>query len=170
MKILDDLLRNKYFCIAILIALVVLLYLYSQKQSCDIEPMSNIGIDFSTLSPELTENPWTESGDDHKQVGNKFDIMADNRTRSKLKSDGHLYRKFLKRTDQNYEQYGREDFGYNAPVPKPLDTHPELSQCQPCRCDRNDKLSKILDSASDGDTESESETEVKPKPKKKHYK
>lgn len=163
---LDDLLTNKYLCIALIIALLVVLFMYSQKKSCEIETMSNV--DLTPLAQELVEPPWTDrpGGDDHKRVGNRFDRNADRYTKNKLISNGYDYTKFLKRSDQSFKKYmesydNMEDmydmddmndqdmtrpyhnsYGNNDPlVPRPLDDRPDLSQCQPCVCDDKPKKS-----------------------------
>lgn len=38
----SDVISNKYFIIALIIALIVLLYLYSQKKTCEIEGMQSL--------------------------------------------------------------------------------------------------------------------------------
>uniref|UniRef100_A0A6C0LU39 Uncharacterized protein n=1 Tax=viral metagenome TaxID=1070528 RepID=A0A6C0LU39_9ZZZZ len=151
----DNLLTNKYFCIAILIALILALYFYSQKDSCKIEGMSTTGINLTTLSQDLTETPWTNklNGSKYKQVNNMFDKYADNLTKKRLKANGYDYVNFLKGPDERYIEYvEHENFEDETSTPKkknkqknlseipmPIDTHPELSQCQPCRCDNINK-------------------------------
>jgi hypothetical protein len=165
----DNLLQNKYFCIAIIIALIVAIYMYSQKKSCDVEGMQNV--DLTTTAQELTETPWTTrpGGDNHKVVGDRFDRFADAFVKNKLKRNGYSYTDFLKRSDQEYIDYVSQE-GYrplgrdkgNArqrkflsqedDVPRPLDSHPELSQCQPCRCPDDELIATDYDGA---DSESE---------------
>jgi len=131
------------------------LYLYSQKDSCDVETMRNV--DLTPLIQEVSENPWTndESGLTHRKVGDKFDKMADQLTKLKLKKNGYSYTNFLGRSDESLQKYvSREEFGSET-IPKPLDSHPELSQCQPCKCPQDDLMA----------TEDES-----PRPAKRKYK
>ena len=54
---MDNLLTNKYFCIAVLIALIIVIYLYSQSNYCSIEGMEKV--DLTPLAQELVEHPWT---------------------------------------------------------------------------------------------------------------
>ena len=61
---MDNFLTNKYFCLAIIIALGIMVYLYQTRDSCTIEGMDNV--DLSMLAPELTDEPWAREGDDEK--------------------------------------------------------------------------------------------------------
>lgn len=138
----DDLVSNKYFIIALIIALLVVLYLYSQKESCSVEGMQNI--DFTPLSHELIEKPWTDknNGLKYKSVNNAFDTHADKKTKQKIGGSN-----FLKRKDETYEKYMEQQdndpvninqkpkkIAKNPNVPQPLNDRPDLSQCQPCIC------------------------------------
>jgi hypothetical protein len=110
---MDNLLTNKYFCIAIIIALLIIVYLYSQKKSCEVEGMQNV--DLTPLAQELTETPWTNrtDGDRHKNYNNRFDNFSDTFTKAKLKKNGYAYTDFLDRSDVNFRNFaGRE--GYEA--------------------------------------------------------
>jgi hypothetical protein len=156
---MDNLLTNKYFCIAVLIALGVLLYLYSQKDSCSMEPMQNLNL--TPLSQELSQHPWTDSldGSTHASADTKFDEYADAHTKQKLKNNNYHVANFLPRSDVAFMNYAMSDsdisdnllsssspmpirkrkskktnkLSRSAPsVPQPIDTRPDLSQCQPC--------------------------------------
>ena len=136
----DKLLTNKYFCLSLILLLLVVLYLYTQKNSCDVETMRNV--DLTPLIQEVSEDPWTDdkTGLEYRKVGDKFDKMADHLTKLKLKKNGYSYTKFLGRSDESLKNYlSREEFSSES-VPKPLDSHPELSQCQPCKCPQDDLL------------------------------
>lgn len=136
----DKLLTNKYFCLSLILLLLVVLYLYTQKDSCDVETMRNV--DLTPLIQEVSEDPWTDdpSGLEHRRVGDKFDKMADQLTKLKLKKNGYAYTKFLGRSDESLMKYlSREEFSPES-VPRPLDSHPELSQCQPCKCPQDDLM------------------------------
>ena len=145
---------NKYVIIALIIALIVVLYLYSQKKSCDVEGMKNI--DLTPLSQELVEKPWEDNRTDnvidgkYKSVNNNFDKFADQHTKKKTGRNNTL-----KRRDEIFQEYVKYD-GYDTvipenisqkrkimpinsnEVPKPLDDRPDLSQCQPCICPGDD--------------------------------
>jgi len=177
----EKLLTNKYFCVAIIVALIVVLFLYSQKKSCDVEGMQNV--DLTPLGQELAEAPWTtdKGGRKHKSVGNKFDKYADLYNILKLKKHGYSYTDFLKRADDSYRTYVENEnyspldedhlTGKRRPplddIPRPIDTHPELSQCQPCICPQ-DRI-RATDDDSDIDF-SETEPESESIRRRKHYK
>ena len=154
----EKLLKNEYFCIAVVLALIVVTYLYSQKRSCDIENMRNV--DLTTLAQELTETPWVNrNGPNYKMVGNKFDRSADGYTKKKLQKNGYPYTSFLGRSDDTYLRYinqeGYDHWSKNGNKkmrshegPTPLDSHPELSQCQPCKCEQDDLIATSDDQSS----------------------
>ena len=146
----DNIVSNKYFIIALVIALIVVIYLYSQKKSCDVEGMSNLNL--TSLSQEITEKPWTEDDSDGKYKSvNKLDKYADRNTKKKTGKNGN----FLRRKDEVYDQYMKYD-GYEIMIPenvrqrrkrsstnynnipRPLDDRQDLSQCQPCICPQDD--------------------------------
>lgn len=161
---MDNLLTNKYFCIAVIIALIVVIYLYSQKKSCDVEGMQNV--DLTPLAQELTEAPWTNrrDGGNHKEVGNRFDRFADSYTKSKLQKNGYGYTDFLGRSDDTFRDYmdqqnddvlGNNNFdgriedeilGGNQ-IPGAYRDRSDLSQYQQgCRCANRDRLSGLTGS------------------------
>jgi hypothetical protein len=128
----DNIVSNKYFIIALIIALIVVLYLYSQKKSCDIEGMKNV--DLISLSQDIRESPG---------ANNNFDKSVDNYHNKKKIGKNN----FLKRKDeifQNYSDHDDSDFNpentkkkikkISTNIPKPYDNRPDLSQCQPCIC------------------------------------
>lgn len=179
---MDNLLTNKYFCIAIIIAFIVVLYLYSRKKSCEVEGMQNV--DLTPLAQELTQPPWTDryDGDDHRHVNNKFDRFADAYTKRKLKKEGYSYTDFLKRSDDTYRKYVDME-GYDSMMPednkpsrrrlrlnpdeapKPLDDRPDLSQCQPCRCPQDTLIAtEDIDDISESEEYEPQPRPVKPKP------
>ena len=159
---MDKLLTNKYFCIAILIALAVVIYLYSQSDYCSMESMQNV--DLTPLAQELNERPWTNDvgGSTHGRVNTDADIYADTFVKNKLKRNGFNVANFLPRSDTTFANRMRsEDSIETTPttttttttptpvvkkkskrsnkkikphtsLPQPLDNRPDLSQCQPC--------------------------------------
>ena len=136
----EKLLTNKYFCLAIILLLLVVIYLYTQKSSCDVETMENV--DLTPLLQEVSEDPWTDdyNGSKYRTFGGKFDKMTDELTKLKLKKNGYGYTDFLGRADQNLIKYiSKEEFVPES-VPKPLDNRPDLSQCQPCKCPQDDLM------------------------------
>ena len=139
----DNFLTNKWFVIALIIALGVVIYMYSQKK-CGVEGMRNV--DLTPLSHQLSEKPWTDDSNNsrYKTVNNEFDQNADQESKRKFGNNQ------LKRQDlvyQNFSEYNEDDdetldfvqrkqrkssIDYDN-YPKPLDTRPDLSQCQPCK-------------------------------------
>jgi len=113
---MDNLLSNKYFCIAIIIALIIVVYLYSQKKPCEIEGMRHV--DLTPLAQELTEHPWTNRVDEsnNKEYNNQFDEFADEYTNLKLTKNGYRPQNYLKRSDVAYEKY-IENERYTPHVP-----------------------------------------------------
>lgn len=160
---LDNLLQNKYFCIAIILALGWTVYMYSKKNSCDVEEMRNL--DLTPTAQELTETAWTtkRGASDYKEVNNKFDKFADEFTKKKLLKNGYKVTDFLKRSDDKFIEYSeREGFKSESDIPRPHDSRPDLSQCQPCNC----KTDKLMAIDSDSDSESDQVIVIKKKSKK----
>lgn len=111
---MDNILTNKYFCIAILIALAVVLYLYSQNKSCEdtvelstVEPMK--GVDLTPLSQELNVVPWATTpvsdGSNYGKTNTRFDQMADAHTRAKLIKNGFKVAPNLPTSYAEFEKY-----------------------------------------------------------------
>jgi len=151
----ETLITNKYVCIALLLTLLVTLYMYSQRQPCAIEKMTNV--DLTGLAHELVENPWADDKDTlmYKTINRDFDRNADARVIQNLKKKGYNITEPLKRSDENFNtydniskkkclqsnkyndiQYSEEEYETETEyIPKPLDSRPDLGQCQPCNCD-----------------------------------
>lgn len=167
----DNLLTNRYFCIAIIIALLIVLYLYSQQKSCGVEGMQNI--DLTPLAQELTETPWTNDpeGGNYKKYDNKFDKFADMYTKEKLKKNGYKYTNFLESEGERYIQYAKKDKDdeilkymegikrMNSALPKPTESKGS-KQCQPYKYPKSKLIS---------DDESDSEMSDYDKYKEKIY-
>lgn len=171
---MDNFLTNKYFCLAVIIALVVVTYLYTQKSdTCKVEGMRNV--DFSMLAPELTDKPWADTDElKYKRIGGKFDKLADETTKRNLAVRGYKPVDFLKSTGQVYDEYikyesvedqmKKEKYGSNENIPTGFDRdsrqmmYREEKRCKPCKCD--------VDS-DDEDSESE-EIEYKPRKSKRN--
>lgn len=146
---MEKFLTNKYFCLAVIIALVVVTYLYTQKtNSCKIEGMRNV--DFSMLAPELTDRPWADADElRYKRVGGRFDKLADETTKQNLAKAGYAPVDFLKSTSQVYDSYIKYEAvddqvrkeRYGKGVPTGYDrrdqqmTLRDESKCKPCKCD-----------------------------------
>lgn len=135
---METLLTNKYFCVAVLVALVVMVYLYiNQTDYCSVEGLQNVNL--TPLGQELVKDPGTN------RVNDKFDREADAYVKNK-----HKIKNFLPRADVSYRKYMESsDEIDSTPIhlkhrkksshsfyPQPLDTRPDLSQCQPCKCDK----------------------------------
>ena len=129
----DNILTNKYFVIALIIAFIVLLFLYSQKRTCAIEGMKNI-----EQANKNTTNPWTDD-----KVESKYKNIDDDDDKDKYAKKTHPER-YLNRTDEthlallefggdNYARINGRRSTING-IPQPLDMRPDLSQCQPCVC------------------------------------
>jgi len=164
---MDNLLTNKYFCIAVIIALLVVIYLYSRKNSCSTEGMQDV--DLTPLAQELTETPWTNrnGGGMHKDVNNRFDKFADRYTKKKLKDEGYSYTDFLKRSDQSYEKYMEYD-GYETMMPEKQrrlmgKKMQKNKGCQPCICPQDNIIV-----SEDSYSESESERPIRGRPVRGH--
>lgn len=163
---MDRLLTNRYFCIAILIALCVVVYLYSQSDYCSIEGMQNI--ELSPLGQELNSPPWTNSS--RESLYAKVNTKDDDAIMARLTKEGTDSTKFLPRSDVLFMNYVKsEDIenltdsdnssdiettppvkkksikkkGKRSSYPQPLDTRPDLSQCQPCApCGERDSITE----------------------------
>lgn len=146
----DNIISNKYFVIALIIALVVILYLYSQKQSCNVETMKNV--DYAPISQEFNERPWAANGD----TGDYAPVKKKKRTKGALKRTDQLFGNYMA-CEKEGDLYAEK----NKELPQPLDTtNPGLlnnfniGKCPPCVCPTN---------SSDSDSE-------EPVPKKKKSK
>lgn len=144
----DKLLSNKYFIIALIIALVVVIYLYSQKKSCDIEGMRNI--DLAPLSQEIIERPWADDDDDGKY--RKVNKKTDKNNKNNLKRKDEVYMEYEGCEDitpkKNHQKKKKK---VKNSIPKPLDDRPDLSQCQPCICPQDKQIEYEDSSDSDED-------------------
>jgi hypothetical protein len=116
----DNATSNKYFIIALIIALIVVLYLYSQKKSCDIENMDTI-----------VDRPW--ANDDESQYRS---VKSDN-SKNRLKRRDEIFIEYTESTSDNDTTPVKK-----RKAPKPMDNHPELAQCPPCICPGDKKKSK----------------------------
>lgn len=123
----DGILSNKYFVIALIIALVVVIYLYVQKRSCKFEGMRNID-----LSSEMIERPWAEDDDIHGRYKSVNRRNYRNSYRKKILDKDELYEKYSEKYDDNDKKVRK------SRLPKPMDDRPDLSQCQ-CVCKRRKK-------------------------------
>jgi len=138
----DNIVSNKYFVIALVIALIVIIYLYSQKKSCNVENMQNL----SPLTSNIDEKPWASDSDTgkYRSVKNYLNKKLKN---PKRKRKDEIYQKYMENNDdydltskKNIRQKRRKNKSKNVPlaglqyVPQPVDDRPDLSQCQPCIC------------------------------------
>lgn len=116
----DNILSNKYFVIALFIALCVVIYLYYRKKSCDVESM-----DLIPLSPEVSERPWLKE-----------------ETYKPKKVNG------LKRLDEIYHKH-MQDSGFLDVMPgddtnkkikvlRKKNNRPSIKEYQPCICPQLD--------------------------------
>ena len=110
---LEDIITNKYFVIALIIALIVVLFLYSQKK-CRIEGMRNIEL----IKSGDMEKAWTEDCYGNYKFGNS-------KKNDYLKRRDELLEKYL---DNEYQRISKK----NNDFPMPMDDRPDLGNCQPC--------------------------------------
>lgn len=112
---------NEYFVLGLVVIIAYLVYQCNAKKSCDIEGMRNI--DFMPIEQAFSEKPWFE-----KYYNKKLNKKKSKKSKKKSK--------FLERSDERYERYSGDssDESEESESPKPLDTRPDLSQCQPCKC------------------------------------
>lgn len=142
----DNIVSNKYFVIALVITVIVVLYLYSRKKSCNIEGMQNV--DLLRTPPKIDEMPWAndyETGkyrniDKHPKKHNKK-INKNNY----LKRKDLLYRQYAKHDNDNIDIHKRKRQNQsNISNPQRGKVYWEsdsqiLGQCQPCICPKNDE-------------------------------
>lgn len=98
----------KYLIIALVIALIIVLYLYFQKKSYKFEGMNNI--------------PWT----DNKSQYSKINMPSNERKKE-------LQEKYMKDDLTDNVDHSKLKKTYKN-IPQPMDDRPDLSQCQPCIC------------------------------------
>jgi hypothetical protein len=119
----DNLLTNKYFVIALIVVILVLIYMWTQKSDCKVnynnERMNNV--DLSRSAQNLSEKPYLEDDNNmdidtypYKRYNNAFDKYADASVKTNLVKDG--YKKytdnFLPGTTQREKLYQK----YNTQV------------------------------------------------------
>lgn len=137
---LDRLLTNRNFSLALIVALLLLLahhvhmMYYSKNETCSIEGMQNV--DLTPLAQELVEKPYGNYAGGYKKWNNKFDLFVDNYVKEKLKRNGYKYTDFLSRTDEKFVEYDKEGFkNLKDDEPKPASFRKEYSRCKPCDCE-----------------------------------
>lgn len=149
---MNNLLTNKYFCIAVLIALLVVVFFYLRKRSCETEGMKN----FSTNWMDKLRNKWFHKRESYQQSNDSKE--KDKLGRPKKSKKGH--ESFLRESDYGPE-FDRDllDRIQDTPPrkkradennPKPLDPRPDLGNCPPCICP-GDKLLGIDEAEKDFD-------------------
>ena len=170
---MDNILTNKYFCVAILVALGVVIFMYSRKGSCEAEPMRSVN--FAPIETGMTSIPWTNrpGASDLGAVGTLFDKTADALAIKKLESEKYKVYKPLPRSDQRFAMSvsdsdtdtdsdmdtstpqprrrthrTRRSSGKKYNYPMPMDSRPDLSQCHPCNCERNDAQASRISASS----------------------
>lgn len=112
---LENILTNKYFVIALIFALFILFFLYIQNRPCKIECMRNI--DLEPLPCEAEEKLYDGN---YKKVGKNVT--------SKRKT------KKSKRDVNNSEEKPSKLGTLNGKSPQPYNASSKLDQCQPCVC------------------------------------
>lgn len=130
---MDNLLTNKYFCIAILIALVVVIYLYSQSDYCSMEGMQNV--DLMPLGQELNQHPWTDDvgGSKYGRVNTEFDLSSDDYVKKKLKKNKYNVANFLPRLDTNYMNYAKFESSLTSTPTNPDTTSSPVIKKKPIK-------------------------------------
>lgn len=144
----DNLLECKYLIIILIVALIIVLYLYSKQKSCHVkEGMHNV--DFPWEKND-TIYPWARDGeakyrsvDDYyhpenqKKLKNKYKVFEEDEDYT-IKTNKNIIHEQYK-FDEIYTSSDEEDN-----LPQPIDTRPDLAQCQkryqcpPCNCNKDD--------------------------------
>lgn len=163
----EDIVSNKYLIIALIIALLVVLYLYSQKKPCSVEKMQNVNL----TNPINSTNSTKPTKQSHELLEKQWvDKKADLSTKNKL-HDNAQFAPFAPRADQSWENYFNNNaeikMGKYKSLPQPLDDRPDLSQCQPCICPKPKKWQRYLDS-DDEDSDDEYEYIIRRKKSNKN--
>lgn len=105
----DSIFTNKYFVMALLVIIIVLLYLYSQTRNC------------------INNNNYI------KPVENMDNLNNDKKMDDDIEWNDYMnYYTLLEFGGDNYGRFPRRKSTING-IPQPLDMRPDLSQCQPCR-------------------------------------
>lgn len=142
----DKLLTNKYFCLALLTIIAILVYMIYEKTSCKRTAEGLNSVPLMNGPQHIVDKPYEEgTNDGYRRVNDKFDKMIDEESRKKLKIGGFDDQDNLKSSSDTFMDYSKamreylkKPFYNNDAyeLPRPLDNHPELSQCQPCNCDK----------------------------------
>ena len=119
----ENFLTNKYFVIALIIALIVLLYLYSRKRSCAIEGMKNLNLVGQFNGKESLSVNNINNNNKPKYNDNKYS-----------KENNQNYGTYLEFGGDGYNRISNRRKSTINNIPQPLDMRPDLSQCQPCIC------------------------------------
>lgn len=118
----DTIFTNKYFVIALMIAFIILLYLYSQTRSCTIENAKNSNSREKFTKFTKVNNPLMEKTDSPAKT------QADNKI---VMNDDDNFYTLMEFGGDNYGRGNKRKSIING-IPQPLDMRPDLSQCQPC--------------------------------------
>lgn len=98
-----DILTNRYFTVALLIIIIVLLYLYGTKQTCGIETMDNI--DFTALIDECREDAITQLHSLDHHTAQRSDKSSDKSKKSKQATwKSHLPKAHSKKSNKKVRQ------------------------------------------------------------------
>jgi len=129
-----NILTNKYFVVALVIFVILLLYLYFTKKSCNVESMANLQL---------------PSGDDESHdMHDSAKICAKNKTSKNIKQSKLVNQS--KNVKQSKLTNPIKSPTLNFTNPEPYDTRPELAACQPCICPKN-KFDTDTSDTSDAD-------------------
>ena len=159
---LDELISNKYFVIALIIALILVLYLYSRKKSCELEGMKNI--DLTPLSTNRNYNNKRvkqcnkNERDNDNDNGQVFNSDRDNNNNNNNNNNNYrvIDRDEKFKTDKNFKKYLRKRLrSKRSNYPRPLNDRPDLSQCQPCICPGGKKGFRLNELDFDDDSDSD---------------
>ena len=114
----DNIVSNKYLIIALIIALIVVIYLYMQKRSCEVEGMKNI--DLTPLPHQLSEKPWVNNNNNNNNNNSNNSNNSNNDNDNKYKTNGNKFDKnadaIAKKRYGNNKQLKRADEIYNIYV------------------------------------------------------
>lgn len=131
----DNIFTNKYFVIALIILVVILLFLYIHSRSRRVEGMKNL--DVSGPTQTLVERPW-EGGDEesgYKKVNNKFDRFVDTiiNKDKKTPSKQDLLNRLIEEDAETIIITKRKN-NIQSNIPQPFDSYSRYNECPPCVC------------------------------------
>lgn len=121
---------NKILIVALIIAIVIIIFLYMQKNSCKVEKMSHI-----TDSDYEIEHPWSDDSEDdsgYRKVNYKQNRLLRHRNNKNYQKN--------KFSIQNATMFSEVE---NDPKPA-NDKYDLCPPCPPCHCDNRGRKKKYV--------------------------